>query len=386
MRILLGEFILCVRTGKLPRPLSPSTFLMLSSGIWARHLGHATRRCNAETTSKGAEPGIVGQLLQNNQIWCQGHCWASSLACISIRTALGKRKSLCSCEDLWGIDELCCGESFRFFFGTWSDEAISSWVFKLTRGTYTDGYFSVDFLLLDKLTGERCVDEIGEGINADMEWIERLAAETYDPFISHELYTCMILPEFMTGTLEKADEYFEKASQILECITQPFYYLQLRVFSGGLVKFHMFLASSSADDKQRHMARGKELMTQYDAWASNSMAVFEARQAILQALYLECKDDAMEEIESAYETAIDSAHHHGNIVDLAYAYFFLARYEAKIGRPTVANRLAIKSYAYFKCWGANALVKVVKQQFNLSIDGDPDELITGGSKRSSDDL
>jgi len=245
---------------------------------------------------------------------------------------------------------------------------------------------SIDFLLLDKLTGEQCIDKIGEGINANEEWIERLASETYDPFLSHELYTSLILPEFMTGMLEKADEYFEKASHILECHTQPFYYLQLRVFSGSLVKFQLFLASSSMDDKQRYLARGKELMNQYDAWANNSMAMFEARQAILQALYLECMNEAMEEIESAYETAIDSAHHHGNIVDLAYAYFFLAHYETKIGRPMVASRLAIKSYAYFKCWGANALVKVVKQQFNLSIDGDSDELVTSGSKRSSEDL
>lgn len=264
---------------------------------------------------------------------------------------------------------------------------IGSWVFKSTRGTYTDGYFSIDFLLLEKLTGERCIEKIGEGINADMEWIERLASETYDPFLSHDLYTSMILPEFMTGMLEKADEYFEKAS-ISSAHNQPFYALQLRVFSGGLVKFHMFLATSSVDEKQRYMARAKELMSQYDAWANISMAVFEARQAILQALYLECLNDAMEEIESAYETAIDSAHHHGNIVDLAYAYFFLARYEKKIGRPMVAKRLATKSYAYFRCWGANALVKVVKQQFNLSLDGDgdSDELITSGSKRSSEDL
>jgi len=266
-------------------------------------------------------------------------------------------------------------------YGALTNSAVS------TRGTYTDGYFSIDFLLLEKLTGERCIEKIGEGINADMEWIERLASETYDPFLSHDLYTSMILPEFMTGMLEKADEYFEKAS-ISSAHNQPFYALQLRVFSGGLVKFHMFLATSSVDEKQRYMARAKELMSQYDAWANISMAVFEARQAILQALYLECLNDAMEEIESAYETAIDSAHHHGNIVDLAYAYFFLARYETKIGRPMVAKRLATKSYAYFRCWGANALVKVVKQQFNLSLDGDgdSDELITSGSKRSSEDL
>ena len=92
------------------------SFLIPSLGVRARHLGHTTRRCSAKATSKGTEPSITRQLLQNNQVWCQDHCCALSLACIPICDALGKRKPICSCEDVWSIDKVCCGESFRFSF------------------------------------------------------------------------------------------------------------------------------------------------------------------------------------------------------------------------------------------------------------------------------